>query len=133
MPLGTLAFASGDKCIVKIGTIQIPSRDWTLAIKGMNHDVSNSRDGRKRIGGLEDADGDFKMPYDVGNDPTTTAAGGIKAAAILAGQFYLDATHFYGLSIIVDEIGPAVEFEGELMFPVKFSLESGFVTYPIYP
>jgi len=118
--------------MAKIGSIALPTRDWTLTIKGNNKDVSNSRDGRKRIPGLEDAEGEMKMPYDTGNDPTGTAGGGVKPGAVLDLSLYVDATHLYGLSAIVDEIGPAVEFEGELMFPVKFSLESGTITYPAY-
>lgn len=128
------AFHSGPSGLLKIpGTtpIVLPVAKWDLTIKGNNRDVSNARDGRYRIPGLQDAEGSFNMPYDSASDPNLAAGGGLVAGTTVTLNLYVDgATNFYAGAFIIDEVGPAMEIEGEIQFNVKFSLQSGTVTPP---
>ncbi len=111
----------------------LPTSKWGMTIKGNNKDVSNSRDGRKRVPGLQDAELTFELPYDSANDPTLVANGGLTDRSVIVFNGYIDDTHFYAGTFIVDEIGPGSEIEGEVNFTVKASMESGTITYPVYP
>jgi hypothetical protein len=109
------------------GVHVLPSRGWSLPISGMTKAVHNTRDGRKRIAGLADVQGgSANLLFDEVFLPQPGMIG--------TGTFYTDKARdkFFELSIIIDSVGPAVDFEGEVVYPVTFSLESGTVTYPIY-
>jgi hypothetical protein len=118
-------FRSGHESKVMIGALELPSRSWQMNITGGVKNVSNTRDGRKRIPGLEDATGSFEIPYDAGIALP-------KANAIGVGKFYVDKADdlFYELNIIVEGVTPGMNFEQELVYNVAFSLESGTITHP---
>ena len=118
-----------------VGTpdVDLPTSKWDVEINSNNKKVFNSRDGVKRVPGLSDFSGSFNLPYDSANDPTLAANGGLKEGSIIVFKGFIDDTHFYLLPSIVDSIGAASEIEGEIMFPVKFSQESGTYTAPTYP
>ena len=109
---------------------ELPAKKWNLAIKGNNKFIPNSKDGIYRIPGLVDAEGSVDMPYDSANDPTLSTGANIQAGNTLVLNLFVDATNFYALTAIVDEVGPGMEIEGEITFNVKFSMQSGAVTYP---
>lgn len=130
-------FANGTKGVIKIGgtpIVTLPTAKWTMTIKGNTRDVSNARDGRKRIVGLVDADLDFELPYDAAADPTLAANGGLQHGIVIAATMYKDGgatpANAYSGSFIVDEIGVATEIDGEMRIPIKALLESGTITYP---
>ena len=136
-------YVAGDQCdvVVMLGTdpVSLPADKWTMTIKGMTKDMSNMRDGRKRIGGLIDAEGSFDLKYDLANDPTTEAKGKIRNGAVVDLKLYLGpyaasgpASPFYAVKAIIDDITPAAEFANEATISVKWSLESGTVTFPVY-
>lgn len=132
-------FISGDKCAVKAanGTIT-PAQSWNLTIDGKPKEVSNSRDGRKRIRGRADASGTFTLAYDMqsGAQPTDPAGANLADGTVVTLQLFTDSTanKFYQLSAIIENIKPGIGgFDDALMFEVAFSLESGSVTYPVLP
>lgn len=123
MPAGE--FHTGDESKVEVGAQSLPSRSWSLNITGNVKNVSNTRDGRKRIKGLVDATGSVEMPWD----------GGVylpRHGDTMALKLYTSTTEFFQLSAIVENATPGMNFEGELVYSVAFSLESGTITYPIY-
>jgi hypothetical protein len=128
-------YVSGQFAKVKVGTtpIELPAGKWDLDLSGNNVDIPNSKDGRLRIKGLSDAKGNVQMPYDTGNDPTVTANGGITDGAIITLKLFVDTTHFYQLAAIIDNVKPSSEVTAAVMLDVAFSLQSGTVTYPVYP
>jgi hypothetical protein len=136
MQIATPVFMVGDKTKIKSATFEFPGDKWSLTVKGMTKDMSNMRDGRKRVAGLEDAEGTFDLKYDVANDPTVVANGNVRAGAVLDLELHVDETgdHFYGVSAIIDEITPSADFGDQNggTLSVKWSLESGTVTYPDY-
>jgi hypothetical protein len=131
MPLAP-EFYSGDMahCVVTVNgsTFELPARSWNLTIDGKIKDVSNTRDGRYRIGGLVDATGTVEMPLD----------GAIytpRPKDVVTLKLYSDYGNlkFYGLAAIITSQDPNVNLEGEFMVRLPFSLSSGTVTYPTYP
>lgn len=131
------AFHAGHHCklmIDAVSDIDLPADKWEFEIQSNNKNATNSRDGRKRIAGLPDATGSFDLPYDSAADPTVTANGGIREGSVLAMKFFVDDTHFWAINVIVDSIGAGQEIEGDkpLMFPVKWSMESGVIVPPAY-
>jgi hypothetical protein len=129
-------FVSGDHCQLKTNATTVPADQWELNIDAKLKEVHNSRDGRKRIRGKADSDGNFHIWYDTGSgqQPTDPAGAGIIEGAVVTGQFYIDSTHFYALQIIIGKISPAIGgFDEAAGIKVEFALESGSVTYPTLP
>ena len=110
---------------------------WDLTIKGNNKDVSNSKDGRKRIKGVTDAEGNASLHFDTANlpcDPTANTGLNLREGVVFTSEFIDDGgtggSDSFRASWIIDEVHASSEFEGTIDYEVKFSLESGTVKYP---
>lgn len=100
---------------------------WTLKKKGNTQDVSNTTDGRRRIKGLPDAEGDVEGHVDSAADLSATLAEG----DVVTLKLYTDGTKFYSLTAIVEELEFSNEVEKTYDFKFKYQLASGVVTNPI--
>lgn len=113
------------------GATQLAVKKWDMTVKGNVKDVSNSKDGRKRIAGVQDAEGSLMLHWDSANQPTNTSAPNLRGGSILTLKLVTDgATNGFELSAIIDEVHTSSDFDGTIDFDCKFFLESGFVTYP---
>jgi hypothetical protein len=118
--------------------VELPVNKWDLTIKGNNKDVSNAKDGRKRIPGVEDADGNLSMHLDTANpqwDTTTTTGPSVRQGTVLALELIEDGgagttADSFRLSAIVDDVKVTSAYEGTIDYDCKFSLESGTVKFP---
>ena len=129
--MATPAYHTGADGIVKSGTTTLPVTKWNMTIHGNTHDVSNVSDGRKRIGGTQDADGDLMMHWDSANNPTA-ATPDIKDNSVVTLHLITDgSTQEFSLSAIISEVHISSDFAGTIDFSCKFQLESGTVTYAV--
>jgi|GEM_PF-3291341 len=113
--------------------IELAVHKWDLTIKGNTKDVSNALSGRKRIGGVPDANGNVSLHWDSANAPTdaTTGTGpNIRANSILMLELVEDGgasggTDSFRLTVIVEEVKPSSEFDGTIDYDVSYNLEDG--------
>lgn len=112
--------------------VEMAVTKWDLRITGNNQQVSNSKDGRKRIAGVADASGSLTLHYDSGNPPQNTSTGpGLRHGTILGLELCVDTagiadtTKTFRLSAIVDEVTASSEFEGLEEYGISFSLADG--------
>ncbi len=120
-PTGWAAFIEGD--VFK----------WEGTFTSNARDVSGSKVGRKRIGGLADANGTLGLHYDAANKPTdaTTSVGlNLRPGALIALDLVPDGsasggTNGYRLTAIIETIHPSTETDGDNNFDVTWSLADG--------
>ena len=117
--------------------IEMAVTKWDLTDKSNNKDVSNSKDGRKRIPGVPDASGNLSMHFDTANlpsDTTTNTGPNIRRGSVLQLELIDDGgaggVDSFRCSAIVDEVKASSEFDGTIDYDVSWSLESGAVKYP---
>jgi hypothetical protein len=112
--------------------VELAVTKWDLRITANNQQVSNAKDGRKRIAGVADASGSANLHWDSANLMTDAVAGpGLKHGAIIVLELCVDVagvtdtTKTFRLSAIIDECHVSSDFDGTLDADVTFSLESG--------
>lgn len=112
--------------------VEMAVTKWDLRITGNNQQVSNSKDGRKRIAGVADASGSLTLHYDSANQPHDAVAGpGLKHGALVALELGTTAAagttplDCFRLNALIDEVSISSEFEGTIDASVTFSLETG--------
>jgi hypothetical protein len=131
-----MSYITGPSGAITSNTASVGGKKWTLTAKGNNKDVSNFKDGRKRIPGLADAEGTIEIPaIDPATPPYDSSANkpNLIPGAIVALVLKLDTGHTFPLSAIIDEVSPSQDVEGNAAYEVKFSIESGTVTWPVIP
>lgn len=133
-------FVSGDHCQIigqnNAANATMPGQKWSMKIDPKTKDVSNSRDGRKRIRGVTDAEGSFEVVLDTGTNkqPYDPANAGFYDGNTFVLQLYIDLTHFFQLTAIISGVTPSIDsFDGVAMYSVDFQLASGSITYPVCP
>jgi hypothetical protein len=129
----------GQVAIVKITLGAGGATDWVgpgitakADLDGKVVDKSNFRDGRIKNATLPDATVTLTLVYDQADSPFKTGTGGAQITLGATGtlKYCVDATHYFGLPVIVQTIGlenPGME--DDLMCDVEFGL-NGSITYP---
>jgi hypothetical protein len=120
-PVGWSAYIEGD--VFK----------WEGTFSGNPRDVSGSKSGRKRIGGLPDAGGTLSMHYDAANrpvDPTVNTGLNLRPNASINLDLVPEGspsggTNGYRFLAIVESIKPSIETTGDNDFDVTWSLADG--------
>jgi poly-gamma-glutamate capsule biosynthesis protein CapA/YwtB (metallophosphatase superfamily) len=112
--------------------VEIPITKWDMRITANNQQVSNAKDGRKRIAGVPDASGSATLHWDSANNLIDAVAGpGLKHGAVILLEMAVDVagatdtTKTFRASAIIDEVNPSSDFDGTIDFSVTWSLESG--------
>lgn len=120
-PVGWASFIEGD--VFK----------WEGTFTGNARDVSGSKSGRKRIGGLPDASGTLSFHWDAANrqtDPTTNTGLNLRPNAMVNLDLVPEGqasggTNGYRLLAIVTDIKPSIATDGDNDFDVSWSLADG--------
>lgn len=126
----------GDPTVTPAAWVELDITRWTLTVRSNNKDVSGTRTGRFRIGGLLDATGGLTMHWNAATDnrPSDTGATSpkVRHGSILDLRLYEspipdpdDPTLPFRLRAIVDEVTPSSELEGIVDYAVTFSLQDG--------
>ena len=117
--------------------IEIGATKWDLTDKANNKDVSNSKDGRYRIKGVGDYEGNVSLHFDTANlpsDPTASTGPNLRPGVIFQFELIDDGgaggTDSFRGTAIIDEVHSSSEFEGTIDYEVKFSQQSGVLKYP---
>lgn len=118
--------------------IELAVHKWEAEISGNNQEVSNAKDGRKRIPGAPDAKGSASLHWDSGNQPsdtTPTTGPSVRHSTILAMCLIPDGstptlTNGFRFSAIVDTVKITSEFQGTVDYDVTFSYAGGGIKYP---
>jgi hypothetical protein len=140
--MATPVLLSGDHAKVVSAGITMPATKWSMKIASNPRNYTNNRDGRKRVAGVPDASGSVNMPYDHANEPTAVGLSNIRHGSLLTLNLYVDDTHFYGVKVIVDDVNPEAETEGDINFSFNWSMSDYWDTtaspavailYPTYP
>jgi hypothetical protein len=112
--------------------VEMAVTKWDLRITANNQQVSNAKDGRKRIAGVADASGSATLHYDSANQPHDVTTGpGLKHGALVALELATDVgadiapTKCFRLNALIDEVNPSSDYENLIEFAVTFSLETG--------
>lgn len=96
--------------------------DWTYKLMGNPIDVSNTTDGRARIAGLEDTEGDFNVHVDTGGTMETDLAKG----TLVTLNLFTDGTKkFSTIKAIIDTITYKNAVEGTYDAAVSWKQASG--------
>jgi hypothetical protein len=114
----------------------VAGKKWSLTAKGNNKDVSNFVNGRYRIAGLPDAEGTIEIPLiDPAAPPYNPGVSNpnLVPGAVVALSLKMDSGHTFPLTAIIDEVNPSQDIENNATYEVKFSLQSGSLTYPVIP
>jgi hypothetical protein len=105
---------------------------WDLRITANNQQVSNAKDGRKRIAGVADVSGSATLHYDSANQPHDVTTGpGLKHGALVALELGTDVgadvtpTKCFRLNALIGEFHISSDFEGTLDADVTFEIETG--------
>jgi hypothetical protein len=119
----------GKFAILKWAGTSQPAVDWTLPITCNPDDTSNFRDGRQRVGTLDDADG---ITFTLVEDQDASTLGTITAGAYGTLQCYTNnaASKFYQLVVLITQVSlsnPGVN--ATLRYAVTAGLH-GTITYP---
>lgn len=125
-----MAIISGENAKVTFGSgpITFNNTSWKVTIKPNIKDVSNTRDGRKKIKTLIDADGSFSGFW----DDAAQATDDIAVGDIGIIKLYVDSTKFLTFLAIIDDVDIDTKgVEDGITVGVKFQLESGVITYPV--
>lgn len=129
--MATPIYHAGKDGKVKAGATELAIMKWNATDKGNNQDVSNSKDGRKRIGGLGDSDGSLEAYWDSANPMTSLSGPAIRRSSIIALHLISDGSaQEFAVSAIVDEVEVSSEIAGKIEYKIKWSQESGDFTYP---
>lgn len=118
------------------GDVELDVSRWSLNIKSNNKDVSGTKAGRFRVGGLLDASGSLTMHWNAAADnrptDTTAAAPKVRHGTILDLKLYHDViptpddpTLPFRGKYIVDDVTPSSEIDGVIDYAVNFSLQDG--------
>ena len=118
-----------------VATTVLPGTNWKFNIDAKTKDVSNFRDGRARVGTLEDSDITMTAWHDQ-SAPDYLASGGtptgpnVVHAITGTAQLYVDTTHYYSVGVIVSKIGAQNEgVEGVVSREITLQ-QNGTLTYP---
>jgi hypothetical protein len=102
--------------------------DWTYKPMGNPLDVSNTSDGRRRINGLSDAEGDFNLHVDT----AATMEADLAPGTIITISMFTDGTKKYLIpTAVIDTITYKNAIEGTYDAAVSWKLASG--TAPAAP
>ena len=125
-----MSLLTADLAKIEIGSLVIPNQSYTLTRTGNTAQMHNARDGIYRKKTLFDMTGSFDAFYDDADPPEVEFDAGDTVTA----KFYVDATHCYQASVIIDtlEINPANVVGEGIRVRGSFSLQSGTVTDPIW-
>lgn len=118
--------------------IELAVHKWEAEISGNNQEVSNAKDGRKRIPGAPDAKGSASLHWDSGNpvtDPTAGTGPNVRHSTILAMNLIPDGgvdtgTSGFRFNAIVDTVKITSEFQGTVDYDITFSYSGGGIKYP---
>lgn len=111
--------------------VTVPGINWKLAADGKPADVSNFRDGRKRVGTLPDATITVTLVWDSDEMPTKATGTNLRLGVKGTAKCYTSSTKFFSCPVIVAQIEPENEgVEGRVMQPVTLQLD-GDITYPV--
>jgi hypothetical protein len=115
---------------IEFGATDIPNQSYTINKTANVAKGHNARDGVYRAATLLDASGSAELFFDSAEPPDTAYDEG----STLTAKFYVDATHFYTGSVIIETLeisAPGVE--GELIkVSFNWSLASGTLTPPAF-
>jgi uncharacterized protein YaiE (UPF0345 family) len=120
----------GKFCKVEAGTTSLPAVNWNLSLDGNLDDISNFRDGRKRVGTLDDATLTFSVVED--EDATTLGAAGLKMGDTVTVKCYTNnaASKFFIVPSIIGQVTPKVDDVTKAL-RVDFSASlSGTIVWP---
>jgi hypothetical protein len=109
-----------------VGTfVTLANASWTLNRKNATKDVSNARDGRKRIPTLNDYTGSFTGWYEDAAPPQSN----FKEGGPYSIKLFIDATRFYQLSILLSGLDIDTQgVEDAIKVSSNFEQESGTLT-----
>lgn len=104
--------------------ITVPAINWNLTWDGNSKDVSNFRDGRRRVETLPDYHLSLTLVWDIAANPLLTANGGIALGTQLNTTLYCDQsntnTKAWTGPVIVSTLAPKNEgVEGVVMLDVS--------------
>lgn len=115
--------------------IEFAVTKWSGNFKGNNLQMSNAKDGRYRIPGVPDAEGDLSahldtsnLPFDVSSTTLSLRVGQIVGLVLIDDGVTpgnTDPTDSFRLNAIIDEIDVSSEFEGSIDIDIKWSLQQG--------
>jgi hypothetical protein len=107
------------------GPTTLAVTDWSMNNSAGTLDLPNTVDGRLRIPGLGDADGDFNVHVDT----AVTTEADLAVGTILALNLYTDGTKKYAIAhAIIDKIAYKNAVEGSYDAAVTWKLASGVPT-----
>jgi hypothetical protein len=109
--------------------IELPSTGYEITDKANAKDVSNTRDGRKRIATLPDAEGSIKLYWDEAQQPTNNPPN-LRKGTELTFQCYTSVGKFFLWTGLVDEVTISSEIEGVISYNCKVLQSAGSVVYP---
>lgn len=123
---------SGKFAVFKIGSATVPGMDWKLSLDAKLKDVSNFKDGRRRVGTLDDGDFSSKMLVDADDPPYDPAGLNLIPGAEIVALLYTTPTAFFSVPITIEKIDVESEVEGVVMWNIS-GKQNGPATYPIVP
>jgi hypothetical protein len=111
--------------------VELSATKYSLTDKANAKDVSNTKDGRKRIATLPDAEASVDLHWDANLQPTDNPPN-LRRGTILTFQFYVSPGKYFSWNGLIDEVTISSEIEGTVDYSVKVVMESGVngVTYP---
>lgn len=117
------------KLTVPVGgsEVTITNSDWTLQKMNRVKEAPNTTDGMLRAAGLADAKGAVKGYVDT----TNRIEGNVDEGAIGTLKLYTDATKFFSLVAIIENLQIETGVDNMEQWSFDYSLQSGSVTEPV--
>ena len=124
-------YHNGKDGLFKVGTNQIPTDKWSVKLDANLQDVSNSKDGRLMIPGLENAEGTFSFTWDSATEYTATGGANIRHGVSGTFNFTLDgASQVLSVPGIISDTSFSMDINGKIEVSGSFKQSGGSITYP---
>ena len=107
--------------------VTLKNQTWSINVKNMVGETSNTTDGKVRVIGLEDYDGEFTGFLDTTQKISTDIFPGDTGVL----KLFQDATTFWQGTVIITDITEGSGTEEVDKYTVKFAKQSGALVKPV--